>query len=129
MAESIPTITFIKQEEEQLLGSWNCPITPLLPTIYNPHDNMQWSSCQDPYCTTHLDAKPNNNYFPGTGSTSQDRCYINQKCNCGMKHNLELHAIIKAKYLNVWKACRAWGRGKHNCYDCGFLVNMDGHEE
>jgi hypothetical protein len=31
--------------------------------------------------------------------------------------------------LNIRKACRAWGRGKRVCYDCGFLVNKDSHEE
>jgi hypothetical protein len=46
-----------------------------------------------------------------------------------MEHDLELDAVIKAKYLNVRKACRAWGRGKHVCYDCRVLVNKDGHEE
>jgi ribosomal protein L32 len=46
-----------------------------------------------------------------------------------MEHDPELDAVIKAKHLNVQKACRAWGRGKRVCYDCGFLVNKDGHEE
>jgi hypothetical protein len=67
MAESNPTVTFIKQEEEQPLGSRNCPATPLPPTVYDPHDDMHWSFCQDPYCTMHLDAKQNNNYFPSVG--------------------------------------------------------------
>jgi hypothetical protein len=67
MAESNPTVTFAKQEEEQPLGSWNHPATPLPTTTYDPHDDMHWSFCQDPYCTKHLDAKQNNNYFPSVG--------------------------------------------------------------
>jgi hypothetical protein len=31
--------------------------------------------------------------------------------------------------LNIGKAYRAWGRGKHVYYNCGFLVNKDGYEE
>jgi hypothetical protein len=122
MAESNPIVTFVKQEEEQPLGSWNRPATPLPPTIYNPHDDMHWSFCQDPYCTMHLKAKQNNNYFPGMGPA-------NQPYNCRTEHDPELDAVIKAKHLNVWKACRAWGRGKCICYNCGFLVNKDSHEE
>jgi hypothetical protein len=122
MAESNPTVTFVKQEEEQPSGGWNRPTTPIPPTVYDPHDDMHWSSCQDPYCTTHLDAKQNNNYFPGAGPA-------NQPCNCGTEHDPELDAVIRAKHLNVRKACRAWGRGKRLCYDCGFLVNKEGHEE
>jgi hypothetical protein len=100
MAEPNPTVTFVKQEEEQLSGSWNYPAIPLPPTIYNPHNDMYWSSFQDPYCTTYLDAKQNNNYFPAVGPA-------NQPCNCGIEHNLELDAVIKAKHLNIRKACRA----------------------
>jgi ribosomal protein L32 len=44
-----------------------------------------------------------------------------------LSHNIGCD--IKAKHLNIQKACRAWGRGKRVCYDCGFLVNKDGHEE
>jgi hypothetical protein len=110
MAESNPTITFINQEEEQPSGSGNRPTIPLPPMVYNPHDNIHWLFCQDPYCTMHLDAKQNNNYFPGAGLAYQDQQHINQLCNCGMEHDPELDAVIKAKHLNVWKACRAWGR-------------------
>jgi hypothetical protein len=67
MAESNRTVTFAKQEEEQPLGGWNHPATPLPTTTYDPHDDMHWSFCQDPYCTTHLEAKQNNNYLPGAG--------------------------------------------------------------
>jgi hypothetical protein len=129
MAESNPTVTFVKQEEEQPLGGWNRPATPLPPTIYNPHDDMHWSFCQDPYCTTHLNAKQNNNYFPGAGPANQGQQRLNQSCNCRMEYDPELDAVIKVKHLNVRKACRAWGRGKRVYYDCGFLVNKDGHEE
>jgi hypothetical protein len=129
MAESNPTVTFIKQEEEQPSGGWNHPTTPLAPTVYDPHDDMHWSFCRDPYCTTHLDAKQHNNYFPGVGPANQGQQHLNQPCNCGTEHHLELDAVIKAKHLNIWKACRAWGRGKRVCYNCGFLVNKDGHEE
>jgi hypothetical protein len=90
---------------------------------------MHWSFCRDPYGTTHLDAKQNNNYFHGVGPTNQGQQHLNQSCNCGTEHDPELDAVIKAKNLNIRKACRAWGRGKHVCYDCGFLVNKDGHEE
>jgi hypothetical protein len=129
MADSTPTITLIKQEEEQPSGGWNHPATPLPPTIHNALDDIYWSFCQDPYYTTHLHAQQNNNYFPGIGSANRGQQYLNQPCNCGMKHNLELDTVIKAKYLNIQKAYRAWGRGKHICYDCGFRVNMDGHKE
>jgi hypothetical protein len=56
----------------------------------------------------------------------------------GLSHYLVRIPIVKcvlkvgydrAKHLNIRKACRAWGRGKRVCYDCGFLVNKDGHEE
>jgi hypothetical protein len=70
----------------------------------------------------HLDAKQNKTYFPSVGPA-------NQPCNCRTEHDLELDTVIKAKYLNIQKACRAWGSGKHVCYDCRFLVNKDGHEE
>jgi hypothetical protein len=129
MAESNPTVTFAKREEEQLSGGWNHPATPLPPTVYDPHDDMHWSFCRDPYYTMHLDAKQNNNYFPSVGPTNQGQQHLNQLCNCGTEHDPELDAFIKAKNLNIRKACRAWGRGKHVCYDCGFLVNKDGHEE
>jgi hypothetical protein len=46
-----------------------------------------------------------------------------------MKHDPDPDAVIKAKHLNVRKACRNCGRGKCICYDWGFLVNIDGHEE
>jgi hypothetical protein len=36
--------------------------------------------------------------------------------------------VIQAKHLNIGKTCQAWQRGKCVCYDCGFLVNMKGHE-
>jgi hypothetical protein len=42
VAELIPTVTVIKQEEEQLLGGWNRAITPHPPIIYNPRDIMHW---------------------------------------------------------------------------------------
>jgi hypothetical protein len=129
MAESNPTVTLAKQEEEQPLAGWNRPATPLPATTYNPHDDMHWSLCQDPYCTTHLDGKQNNNYFPGAGPANQGQQCLNQPCDCGMEHDPELDAVIKAKHLNIRKACRAWGRGKCVCYDYGFLVNKDGHEE
>jgi hypothetical protein len=129
MAEANPMVTFVKQEQEQPSGGWNHPATPLPPTIYDPHDDMHWSFCRDPYCTTHLDAKQNNNYFPGAGPANQGQQHLNQPCNCGTEHDPELDAVIKAKHLNIRKACRAWGRGKRVCYDCGFLVNKDGHEE
>jgi hypothetical protein len=90
---------------------------------------MHWSFCHNPYYTTHLDAKQNNNFFPGVGLADQGQQHVNQLCNCGMEHDLEQDAVIKAKHLNIRKACRALGRGKHVCYDCRFLVNKDGHEE
>jgi hypothetical protein len=46
-----------------------------------------------------------------------------------MKHDPGLDAVIKAKHLNVRKACRVRGRGKRVYCNCRFLVNMDGHEE
>jgi hypothetical protein len=128
MEGSNPAITFVKQEEEQPSNGRNRPATPLPPTTYDLHNDMHWSFCWDPYCTTHIDAKQNNNYFPGAGTASQNQQHRNQQCDCGMKHDLELDAIIRAKHLNVRKACRAWGKGKRVCYDCGFLVNLDGHE-
>jgi hypothetical protein len=36
--------------------------------------------------------------------------------------------VIQAKRLNIRKACRAWQWGKRVCYNCGFLINMEGHE-
>jgi hypothetical protein len=96
---------------------------------YNLHNDMHWSFCQDPYYTMHINAKQNNNYFPGIGIASQNQQYCNQHCDCGIKHNPELDTIIRVKYFNVWKACRAWGKGKCVCYDCGFLVNLDGYKE
>jgi hypothetical protein len=122
MAEPNPTVTFVQQGEEQPSGGWNRPATPLPTTTYDPHDDMPWSFCQDPYCTMHLDAKQKNNYFPGADPA-------NQLCDCGTEHDPELDAVIKAKHLNVRKACRAWRRGKCVCYECGFLVNKDGHEQ
>jgi hypothetical protein len=46
-----------------------------------------------------------------------------------MKHDPALDAVIRVKPLNVRKACKAWGKGKRVCYDCGFLVNLEGHQE
>jgi hypothetical protein len=129
MEQSNPTVTFVKQEEEQLSNGQNHPMIPLLSTTYDLHNDMHWSFCQDPYCTTHLHAKQNNNYFPGMVTASQNQQHCNQHCDCGMMHDPELDAVIRAKHLNVRKACRAWGKGKRVCYDCGFLVNLDGHEE
>jgi hypothetical protein len=40
MAESNPTVTFVKQEEEQPSGGWNYPTIPLPPTVYDPHNDM-----------------------------------------------------------------------------------------
>jgi hypothetical protein len=77
----------------------------------------------------HLDAKQNNNYFPGIGTASQNQQYYNQHCDCGMKHDPELDAIIRTKHLNVLKAYKAQGKGKYICYNCGFLVNLDGYKE
>jgi hypothetical protein len=122
MAEPNPTVTFVEHQEEQPSGGWNRPAIPLPATTYDPHDDMHWSFCRDPYCTMHLDAKQNNNYFPGAGPA-------NQQCDCGTEHDPELDAVIKAKQLNVRRACRAWRRGKRVCYDCGFLVNKEGHGE
>jgi hypothetical protein len=129
MEGSNPAMTFVKQEEEQPSNGQNRPMIPLPPTTYDPHNDMHWSFGQDPYCTMHLDAKQNNNYFPGMGTASQNQQCHNQHCDYGMKHDPELDAIIRAKYLNVRKACKAWGNGKCVCYDCGFLVNLDGHDE
>jgi hypothetical protein len=129
MTKSIPTITFIKQEEELPLGGWNCPTTPLPPTLYNAHDDIYWSFCYDAYYTTHLDTKQDNYYFPGAGSANQVKQHLNPSCNSRMKHDPEFDAVIKAKYLNIRKACRAWGRGKRVCYNCRFVVNIDRHGE
>jgi hypothetical protein len=101
MAESNPTVTFVKQEEEQPSGGWNRPTTPLPPTVYDPHDDMHWSFCRDPYCTMHLDAKQNNNYFPGAGPANQGQQHLNQPCNRGIEHDPELDAVIKAKHFNI----------------------------
>jgi hypothetical protein len=100
MAEPNPSVTFVEHQEEQPSGGWNRPATPLPTTTYDPHDDMHWSFCQDPYCTMHLSAKQNNNYFPGAGPA-------NQPCDYGTEHDPELDAVIKAKHLNVRKACRA----------------------
>jgi hypothetical protein len=90
---------------------------------------MHWSFYQDPYYAMHLNAKQNNNYFPGMGLADQGQQHLNQPCDCGMEHDPELDAVIRAKYLNIRKACRAWRRGKRVYYDCGFVVNKEGHEE
>jgi hypothetical protein len=63
------------------------------------------------------------------GPANQGQQCLNQPCDCGTEHDPELDAVIKAKHLNIRKACRAWGRGKCVCDDCGFLVNKDGYEE
>jgi long-subunit fatty acid transport protein len=60
--------TTIKQEREQNSGGWNRPPTPLLAMTYTPHDDLHWSFCYDDYCSTHLQVKQNNNYFPTAGS-------------------------------------------------------------
>jgi hypothetical protein len=60
---------------------------------------------------------------------NQGQQRLNQPYDCGTEYDPELDAVIKAKHLNIRKACRAWGRGKRVCYDCGFLVNKDGYEE
>jgi hypothetical protein len=36
--------------------------------------------------------------------------------------------VIQVKHLNIGKAYWAWQRGKRVCYDCGFLVNLEGHK-
>jgi hypothetical protein len=36
--------------------------------------------------------------------------------------------VIQVKYHNIGKACQAWQRGKRICYDCRFLVNLEGYE-
>jgi hypothetical protein len=40
MAELNRIVTFVKQEEEQPLGGWNRPATPLPPMAYDPHDDI-----------------------------------------------------------------------------------------
>jgi hypothetical protein len=120
--------TTVKQEREQNLGGWNRPPTPLPATTYTPQDDLHWSFCYDDYCSTHLQAKQNNNYFPTAGSGGSTHQQQNEPYSCRHEHHPELDAVIQAKHLNIGKAYQAWQRGKQVCYDCGFLVNLEGHE-
>jgi ribosomal protein L32 len=118
----------MKQEKEQPAGGWNRPLTPLPTTTYTPHEDLHWSFCYDDYCSIYLQSKQNNNYFPTAGSAGPTHQRHNELCNCRQGHHPELDAVIQAKRLNIRKACRAWQLGNRVCHDCGFLVNMEGHE-
>ena len=112
----------INPENDQHSGGLYRQYAPPPMTTYPPHDAQHWTFCYDDYCATHRQSKENYNYFPTAGRKGTN------ECNCGRTHDPELEAVIRKKHLDVRKACRAWQRGKRVCYDCGFLVNMDGHE-
>jgi hypothetical protein len=105
---------------------WARSTSPLPATTYNPHDDEHWSFCTDAYCQTHLQSKQNSNYWPKAASRRGRR---NSPCGCGQPHHPDLDRAIRTKHLNPKVACRAWSRGKRVCHDCGYVVNLDGHQE
>jgi hypothetical protein len=120
--------TIMQQEKEQPIGGWNRPLTPLPTTTYSPYEDLHWSLCYDDYCSVHLQSKQNNNYCPTAGSAGPTHQRHKKLCNCGQEHYPELDAVIQPKHLNIQKACWAWQWAKQVCYDCGFLINMEGHK-
>jgi hypothetical protein len=117
----------MKQEKEQPTGGWNNPLTPLPMTTYTLHEDLYWLFCYDDYCSVYLQSKQNNNYLPTTGLAGPTHQCYNEVCNCRQGYHPELDAVIQAKHLNIRKACQAWQWGKRVCYDCRFLINMEGH--
>jgi hypothetical protein len=105
---------------------WARSTSPLPATIYNPHDDEHWSFCTDDNCQTHLQSKQNSNYWPKAASRRGRR---NSPCGCGQPHHPDLDRAIRTKHLNPNVACRAWSRGKRVCHECGYVVNLDGHQE